>query len=196
MHSITVGIVGFPNVGKSSIINSLKRSRVVSVKNLPGSTKNLQEIKIDKNITLIDSPGIVLETHQNIQKSLILSSIIDINQLDDNLIFIDKILKSISKSELMEQLEINDWENTIKINNNSMNEQSLEEKRNNFMKIFRNESNLNDFNTDSTMKFLYVVGEKYNKYKQKGIPDIVAASKLVIKMWNDGKIKWYVNPQQ
>jgi len=77
MHSITVGVLGFPNVGKSSLINSMKRCRAVSVKNTPGSTQNLQEIKIDKNITLIDSPGVVLENVNNVKNSLVLSSIID-----------------------------------------------------------------------------------------------------------------------
>lgn len=37
--SITVGIVGLPNVGKSSIINSLKRSRACNVGATPGITK-------------------------------------------------------------------------------------------------------------------------------------------------------------
>ncbi|RYY69292.1 hypothetical protein EON63_23830 [archaeon] len=38
-HIITVGIVGFPNVGKSSLINSLTRSRSVGVSPMPGFTK-------------------------------------------------------------------------------------------------------------------------------------------------------------
>ena len=37
--SITVGVVGLPNVGKSSIINSLKRSKACSVGATPGVTK-------------------------------------------------------------------------------------------------------------------------------------------------------------
>ena len=44
-HSIiSVGVVGFPNVGKSSFINSLLRRRVVSVSSTPGHTKALQEV--------------------------------------------------------------------------------------------------------------------------------------------------------
>ena len=40
--SVTVGIIGYPNVGKSSIINSLKRSGAVNVGATPGLTKTLQ----------------------------------------------------------------------------------------------------------------------------------------------------------
>ncbi|VDP60169.1 unnamed protein product, partial [Heligmosomoides polygyrus] len=58
--SIRVGVVGFPNVGKSSVINSLKRRRACNVGAVPGITKELQEIELDKHIRLIDSPGVVL----------------------------------------------------------------------------------------------------------------------------------------
>lgn len=57
--SITVGVVGLPNVGKSSLINSLKRARVAQVGNTPGVTKSVQEVHLDKNIKLLDSPGVV-----------------------------------------------------------------------------------------------------------------------------------------
>ena len=42
--NVTVGVIGYPNVGKSSIINSLKRSRAAGVSSIPGFTKNIQEI--------------------------------------------------------------------------------------------------------------------------------------------------------
>jgi len=39
--SVNVGIIGYPNVGKSSIINSLKRKRAVGTSSVPGYTKNI-----------------------------------------------------------------------------------------------------------------------------------------------------------
>lgn len=70
---ITVGVVGFPNVGKSSLINSLKRSKAAATGNMPGVTKQMQEIQLDKNIVLLDSPGVVLMTNEQ-SDSLILRS--------------------------------------------------------------------------------------------------------------------------
>ncbi|KAI8973520.1 P-loop containing nucleoside triphosphate hydrolase protein [Mycotypha africana] len=56
---ITLGLVGHPNVGKSSLINSIMQRTVVSTSKTPGHTKHFQTIHIAKNVRLCDSPGLV-----------------------------------------------------------------------------------------------------------------------------------------
>ena len=60
-RAVTVGLIGYPNVGKSSVINSLKRAKTCEVSSTPGSTKNLKEIKLDKEVKLLDCPGVIFE---------------------------------------------------------------------------------------------------------------------------------------
>ncbi|CAB5213507.1 unnamed protein product [Rhizophagus irregularis] len=56
---ITIGLVGHPNVGKSSLINSIFGKVVVSTSRTPGHTNHFQTIHLSKNIRLCDSPGLV-----------------------------------------------------------------------------------------------------------------------------------------
>jgi nuclear GTP-binding protein len=54
-----VGLIGYPNVGKSSVINSLKRTKACEVSSIPGCTKSLQEVKLDSQVKLLDAPGVI-----------------------------------------------------------------------------------------------------------------------------------------
>jgi len=97
---ITVGIVGFPNVGKSSVINSLKRSKAAVVGNMPGVTKKMQEINLDKNIVLLDSPGVVLSTNDQ-SDSLILRQAIKVEELSDPIRPVDALLNRVENDQLL-----------------------------------------------------------------------------------------------
>lgn len=97
---ITVGVVGFPNVGKSSVINSMKRSKAAVVGNMPGVTKKMQEISLDKNIVLIDSPGVVLSTNDQ-SDSLILRQAIKVEELTDPVRPVEALLNRIENEQLL-----------------------------------------------------------------------------------------------
>lgn len=56
---INVLVAGVPNVGKSTIINALKKQKKASVQNKPGHTKEFQRIVVSNTMTLIDTPGIL-----------------------------------------------------------------------------------------------------------------------------------------
>lgn len=59
--NISVGFIGYPNVGKSSVINTLMKKACCKVAPIPGETKVWQYISLTKRIYLIDCPGIVYD---------------------------------------------------------------------------------------------------------------------------------------
>ncbi|XP_027195761.2 nucleostemin 4 [Dermatophagoides pteronyssinus] len=56
---VTIGCVGHPNVGKSSLMNALYGKKVVSVSRTPGHTKHFQTIFLTDKVRLCDCPGLV-----------------------------------------------------------------------------------------------------------------------------------------
>lgn len=69
---IVVGILGYPNVGKSSIINSLAYKKKVKVSKRSGTTHGIHWINVTKEIKLIDSPGVIpLQTEDDVRYGLI-----------------------------------------------------------------------------------------------------------------------------
>ena len=77
---LTIGMIGHPNVGKSSIINGLMGRKVVSASKTPGHTKHLQTIFITSSVCLCDCPGLVFPSLVPKQVQ-ILSGMFPISQL-------------------------------------------------------------------------------------------------------------------
>ncbi|KAI0370027.1 NGP1NT-domain-containing protein [Pilatotrama ljubarskyi] len=78
---ISVGFVGYPNVGKSSVINTLKSGKVCNVAPVPGETKVWQYITLTKRIYLIDCPGIVPTSAKDSQTNTVLKGVVRVEAL-------------------------------------------------------------------------------------------------------------------
>lgn len=80
-HKITIGLVGYPNVGKSSTINALVGAKKVSVSSTPGKTKHFQTIHLSENVVLCDCPGLVFPNFATTNADLVCNGVLPIDQL-------------------------------------------------------------------------------------------------------------------
>ncbi|OQR70319.1 guanine nucleotide-binding protein 3-like [Tropilaelaps mercedesae] len=102
--SIKVGIVGYPNVGKSSVINSLKRTKACITGATPGLTRQTQEVTLDKHIQLIDSPGVIFNKCDSV--GAVLRNAQKVEALADPVTPALEIVARASKEQLMLQYRI------------------------------------------------------------------------------------------
>ena len=104
-------IVGIPNVGKSTLINRLVGKKATNVGNMPGVTKNLSWIRINNDIELLDSPGILWPKLDSEEVALNLAAMSAIKEeilkLSDISIHILNKLDKYYNSKLKERYGIN-----------------------------------------------------------------------------------------
>ncbi|XP_042369910.1 large subunit GTPase 1 homolog, partial [Plectropomus leopardus] len=81
---LTVGLVGYPNVGKSSTINTIFRNKKVSVSATPGHTKHFQTLYVEPGLCLCDCPGLVMPSFVSTKAEMICSGILPIDQMRDH----------------------------------------------------------------------------------------------------------------
>ena len=107
---ISVGFIGYPNVGKSSIINTLRSKKVCNVAPIAGETKVWQYITLMNKIYVIDCPGVVYPIG-NSDTDLVLKGVVRIENIQDPEDYIPEVLKRVKTEFLERTYKIKDWVN-------------------------------------------------------------------------------------
>ncbi|KAI1275645.1 P-loop containing nucleoside triphosphate hydrolase protein [Xylaria sp. FL0933] len=183
-RAISVGVIGYPNVGKSSVINALlsglggRGKAACPAGAEAGVTTSIRAVKLDSKLTLLDSPGIVfpsaadsgnpkrtaIEEHAH----LVLLNAIPPKQIDDPIPAVSLLLKKLSSSsELLQKLlDVYDLPPLMSTNG------------------------------DSTTDFLVQVARKRGRLGRGGIPNLPSAAMTVVTDWRDGRIQgWTEAPK-
>ncbi|BDD64023.1 GTPase required for pre-60S ribosomal subunit nuclear export and maturation [Monascus purpureus] len=97
---ISVGFIGYPNSGKSSIINTLRKKKVCTVAPIPGETKVWQYITLMRRIYLIDCPGVVPPNPNDTEEDILLRGVVRVENVYNPEQYIPAILNRVQPRHL------------------------------------------------------------------------------------------------
>lgn len=110
---ISCGLIGYPSVGKSSVINTLRKKKVCTVAPQPGETKVWQYITLMKRIYMIDCPGIVPPQQNDTPEELLLRGTVRVEKLEEPHQYIEAVLRKVKKQHVERTYEIQGWADTM-----------------------------------------------------------------------------------
>ncbi len=91
-ESYTVGVLGYPNVGKSSLINAVNGRSSAGASSTSGYTKGLQRVKADNKISFLDSPGVIPYKEKDEIKHLVTGTL-DYNKTKDPELVVHRLME-------------------------------------------------------------------------------------------------------
>lgn len=106
---ISVGLIGYPNTGKSSIINTLRSKKVCKVAPIAGETKVWQYITLMKRIFLIDCPGIVYPSAET-DTEKVLKGVVRVELVQNPEDYIEEVIKRVRKEYLTKTYKVDGWD--------------------------------------------------------------------------------------
>ncbi|XP_052666747.1 nucleolar GTP-binding protein 2 isoform X2 [Harpia harpyja] len=108
---ISVGFIGYPNVGKSSVINTLRSKKVCSVAPIAGETKVWQYITLMRRIFLIDCPGVVYPSGDT-ETDIVLKGVVQVEKIKSPEDHISAVLERAKPEYIRKTYKIDSWKDT------------------------------------------------------------------------------------
>lgn len=109
---ISVGFIGYPNVGKSSVINALRAKKVCNVAPIAGETKVWQYITLMKRIFLIDCPGVVYPSAET-DTEKVLKGVVRVELVTNPEDYVDTVLKRVRPEYIKKTYKIESWSTSL-----------------------------------------------------------------------------------
>ena len=110
---ISVGFIGYPNTGKSSIINTLRNKKVCTVAPIPGETKIWQYITLMKRIYLIDCPGVVPPSNTDTPQDILLRGVVRVENVENPEQYVPAVLSKTKPQHIERTYQIKGYKDHI-----------------------------------------------------------------------------------
>ncbi|CAK7203803.1 nuclear GTP-binding protein nug1 [Sporothrix eucalyptigena] len=206
-RSISVGVIGYPNVGKSSVINALlsrlggnrgSQRMACPAGAEAGVTTAIRTVKIDNHLMLLDSPGIVFPSSSttadsafgsafntsggpknaaDVQANLILLNAVPPKMIEDPIPAVTLLIKRLSAAPSLPSST------------------SPDTRLKKLTDVYDLPPLMSSRDTgDVTTDFLVQVARKRGRLGKGGVPNLHAAAMTVITDWRDGRIQGWVDP--
>lgn len=177
--AIVVGVIGYPNVGKSSIINALKRKQVVGVGNMPGFTTGNTEVELRSDIRVMDCPGVVTPGEDN--GDVVLRNAIKVSDLVNPFLPVQRLLQRCTAVQ-----PADDRDNVDVAAHQALRASGLHP-----LALFYG---IGQIRENDVMDFIQQVGLRRGRLTRGGQVDEEATARMILTDWNDGRIPYYTYP--
>ncbi|EUB54386.1 Nucleolar GTP-binding protein 2 [Echinococcus granulosus] len=189
-HQISVGIIGYPNVGKSSIINAMRSKRVCKVAPVAGETKVWQYVTLLKSIYLIDCPGVVYPDGDT-EAEMVMKGVVRVEYLKQPEMYIPEVLERVKPEFMQQRYGLPNFDPTCHpLFTESVSEQNTAEM---VAASAIEYSPTARWPVDANL-FLELVAKKTGKLLKGSEPDIITTAKRVLNDFQRGKLPYFVKP--
>ncbi|KAK3719557.1 GTPase required for pre-60S ribosomal subunit nuclear export and maturation [Vermiconidia calcicola] len=182
---ISVGFIGYPNTGKSSIINTLRKKKVCTVAPVPGETKVWQYITLMKRIYLIDCPGIVPPSATDTDGEVLLRGSVRVENVANPAQYVPAVLEMCKRHHLERTYDLKLWPA-------SGSAASMEQANSDGNMVGTPATSKQK--TEEAIRFLEALARKGGRLLKGGEADLDGVAKMVLNDFLRGKIPWFVPP--